>query len=85
MKLRIRTWEVDIEVLSDSHPVSHQLQRDDVQKSLENIDSLGQLNLLAGLVSEFLVIFVADDDWSSTTGNNWNHVSEQTLYGRQDV
>ena len=65
-----RTWEVDVEVLGNRHPIGHQLQGNDVEEPLQDIDSLGQLYLLAGLVSELLVVLIADDDGSSTTGNN---------------
>jgi hypothetical protein len=66
----IHTGEVNVQVLGDGHPVGHQLQGNDVEKSLETVDSLGHLDLLTGLVSELLIVLVADDDGTSTTSNN---------------
>jgi hypothetical protein len=67
----LRTGEIDVEVLSDSHPVGHQLQRNDIEKTLQTVDGLGQLNLLAGLVPELLIVLVADNDRPTATGNNY--------------
>ena len=39
--------EVDIEVAGDGEPVGNELQRNDIEETLENIDGAGDLNLLS--------------------------------------
>ena len=63
--------EVDVETLQDGKPVGNELERNDVQETLENVDGLGNLDLqsLAGI--ELLVTRVADDDGFAITGNDY--------------
>ena len=46
------------------------MQRNDVDETLENVDVLGHLNLVRLVGRELGVVLVADDDWSSATGND---------------
>jgi len=62
--------EIDIESFANSQPVGDELERDDVQETLKTVDRLGDLNLLRFLGGEFAIIWVADDDRSSTTSND---------------
>jgi hypothetical protein len=62
--------EVDIKAFQHSQPVCDELERDDVEDTLEDVDGLGNLNLesLAGL--EFGIVRVADDDGLAATSND---------------
>ena len=62
--------EVNVETLRHSQPVSHQLERNDVEQTLENIAGLGDLDTLGLLSGEFGVTSVADDNGSTRTGND---------------
>ena len=46
------------------------MQGDDVDETLENVDVLGHLDLVCLVGRELGVVLVADDDWSSATGND---------------
>ena len=39
-------WEVHVKTLSDSKPVSDQLERNDIQKTLQDVNRLGYFNSL---------------------------------------
>lgn len=54
--------EIDVEALADREPVGHELQRNDVEETLEGINSLRDLDLLDLVGREFWVVLVADDD-----------------------
>ena len=64
------TREVDIEALEHGKPVGNELQRDDVENTLQDVDRLGDLNLLRLVVRELLVSGVADDDGLAAAGND---------------
>lgn len=67
--------EIDIKALEDGEPVSDKLKRNDVEKTLETVDSLGDLNLLGLGGLELLVSGVADDNGLTATGNDYESVS----------
>jgi hypothetical protein len=67
--------EVDVQALSNSEPVCDQLQRNDVQETLQAVDSLWHLNSLGLGWWEFGIVLIADDNGSSFTGNDCRHVS----------
>lgn len=62
--------EVDIEVAGDGEPVGNELQRNDIEETLENIDVLGELDLDALLASKLLVTLVADNNGLAATSND---------------
>lgn len=64
------TGEVNVETLHDSQPVGNQLQRDNVEETLQAVDGLGDLDLLGLVGLELLVAGVADDDGLATTGSD---------------
>lgn len=61
------TGEVDVETFHHSQPVGNQLQRDDVQETLQNIHSLGDLDRLGLAGAELAVAGVADDNGLATS------------------
>ena len=63
--------EVDVEALLDREPVGDELQRDDVEQALQAVDGLGDLDALALLVGELVVVDVADDDGAAAAGNDF--------------
>lgn len=64
------TWEVDVHALSNSQPVGHELKRDDVEQTLEDINSVGNLDSVGLLARELVVASVANDDWAALSGND---------------
>lgn len=62
--------EIDVEALENSQPVGDELQRDDVEKALEGIDGLGDLDLLGVGGVELLVRRVADNDGLAATSDD---------------
>ena len=62
--------EVHVKTLRDSQPVGNQLQRYDIEKSLENIASLRNHNALSLVGRELWVILIADDNWSAGSSND---------------
>lgn len=70
-RLREIAREINIEAFTDSEPVGNQLQWDDVEKTLEAIDSLGDLDLFCLGGGKLGVIVVADNDWTTTSGNDY--------------
>jgi hypothetical protein len=63
--------EIDVETLQDSKPVGNELERDNVEKTLEDVDSLGNLNLLSLVGLELVVVGVADNDRLATTSSDY--------------
>lgn len=70
--------EVNVQILSNREPVGDELQRNDVEETLENVDGLGDLNLLASLVRESLITLIADNNGTTAAGNDCNCVSSVT-------
>lgn len=66
------TREIDVESLHNSKPVSDQLQRNDIEDTLEGVDRLGDLNLLSLASLELLVTRVADDNGLSAASNDYS-------------
>lgn len=64
------TWEVDVEVLGYGEPVRNELERNDVEKSLQTINGCRHLNLFTLLIYELFVVLVANDYWTPTASNN---------------
>lgn len=64
------TREINVQALHDGEPVGDQLQRDDVENALQDVDRLGDLDLLGLASLELFVLFVADDDGLATASNN---------------
>ena len=62
--------EVDVESLANSEPIGDELERDDVEKTLETVNSLGHLNLLGLCGREFGIVGIADDNGATATGND---------------
>lgn len=63
--------EIDVQALGDGEPIGHQLERNDVQETLQAVDCLGDLDLLGLAILEFFVVGVADDDWLAAASNDW--------------
>lgn len=70
-RLRQIAGEVDVDTLGNSKVVCHELERDDIQETLQSIDSLRDLNSLDLVSREFVVAFVADDDRTTATGDDY--------------
>ncbi|CAF3449092.1 unnamed protein product [Fusarium graminearum] len=64
------TREVNVETLENSEPVGNELERNDVEETLEDVNGLGDLDLLGLGSLELLIVGVADDDGLTTTSNN---------------
>lgn len=64
------TREVYVEALENGKPVGNELQGNDVQNALEDINSLGDLNLLGLRGLELLITTVADDNGLAATSND---------------
>lgn len=64
------TREVNVETLENSEPVGNELERNDVEETLEDVNCLGDLDLLGLGSLELLIVGVADDDGLTTTSNN---------------
>lgn len=62
--------EIDVKTLSNGQPVSHELQRDDVEETLEEVVGVGDLDLVGLLARELLVVGVADDDGAALAGDD---------------
>lgn len=64
------TGHINVETLSNSHPVGHELERDDVDETLQAVDVAGDLDLVGLVSGELGIVLVADDDGSSAAGND---------------
>ncbi|KXT02277.1 hypothetical protein AC579_8322 [Pseudocercospora musae] len=64
------SWEVDVQAFSDSQPVGHELEWDDVEETLEDVDGVWDFDLVGLVAWELLVVGVADDDWASLACND---------------
>lgn len=62
--------EVDVQALSNGEPVGNQLQRNDVQETLQAVNGLWHLDPLCLGWRELGIVLVADDNRSSLTGND---------------
>ncbi|KAG9527140.1 isomerising glucosamine-fructose-6-phosphate aminotransferase, partial [Aureobasidium melanogenum] len=62
--------EVDVQTLSNSKPVGHELERNDVEQTLQDIDSLGYLNLVGLVARELGVVLAANDDRATLASND---------------
>lgn len=69
-RFRKVTREIDIKTFTDSEPVCNELQRDHVEKALKAIDSFGNFNFLGLGRRKLRVIMVADDNRTTTSGND---------------
>lgn len=56
------SWEVNIESLSNCQPIRHQLERNNIEQTLQAVDGLWNLDLLAMIGFEFLVIGIANNN-----------------------
>lgn len=65
------TGEVNVQALKDSKPVGNELERNDVEETLEAVNSLGDLNLLSLVGLELLVARVANDNGLSAASNDY--------------
>lgn len=63
--------EIDVETLQDGQPVGNELERDNVQETLEAVDRLRNLDRLGLRSLEFLVTGVADDNGPAATSNDY--------------
>jgi hypothetical protein len=63
--------EIDVQALKNSEPVGNELERDDVEETLEGVDGLGDLDLLSLRGLELLIVRVADDNGLAATSNDW--------------
>lgn len=75
--------EINVETLHDSQPVGNQLQRNDVEETLQAVDSLGNLDLLGLVGCELLIAGVADDNGLATTSSNYCKFISQPKSCRQ--
>jgi hypothetical protein len=62
--------EVDVEALSNGEPVGHELERDDVEQTLEELVGVRNLDFVGLLARELLVVLVADDDGTALASND---------------
>ena len=74
-RLRQVTWEVHVQTLSNSKPISDELQGDDIQQALQGVDRLRHLDAFGLGRWEFWVVLVADNNRSSSSGNHYSLVS----------
>jgi hypothetical protein len=62
--------EVDVQALSNSNPVGHELERNDIEQTLEKLVSVRDLNLVGLLAGELHVVLVADDNGTSLASDD---------------
>ena len=88
-RLREVAREINIKTFTDGEPVSNQLQWDNVEKTLEAINSLGDLDLFCLGGRKLGVIVIADNDWTTTSGNDyWDKIrqgSVHAIYSRDSL
>lgn len=64
-------WEINVESLSNSKPISNKLQRNNVEKSLKAVNGLWDLNLFGLGGRELWVVMVANHNGTTTASNHW--------------
>lgn len=69
-RLRQVAREVDVDAFGNSKPIRNKLQRNDVEKTLQTINSPRYLNTLSFGRWELWIIRVADNDGTAFAGNN---------------
>jgi len=62
--------EVDVQALSNGQPVGHELKRNDVEQTLQNINGLGNLNLVGLVTRELAVALAANDNGAALASND---------------
>ena len=65
------TREIDVETLGDGHPVGQELERDDIEKTLETVDGAGDFDSFDLVGWELGLTLVADDDWTASTCDDY--------------
>lgn len=65
------TREINIETRADGKPIGNELQRNNIEKTLEAIGSLGDFDFLSLSRREFGIIVVADDNRTTSSGNDY--------------
>ena len=64
------SWEVNVQALRDSKPIGHELQGNDVDETLQHVDSRRDHDTLGLICWELWVVGIADDDGSAGAGND---------------
>jgi hypothetical protein len=64
------TGHIDVDSLGNGHPVGHELQRNDIDQTLQAVDIAGNLDLVSLVTWELGVVLVANDDGPSAAGND---------------
>ena len=67
--------EIHVQTFCHREPVGNQLKRNDVEKTLQNINGLGYDDLLSLVLVEFWVIGVTDDDRAARASNDCMPIS----------
>lgn len=62
--------EIHVQSFSNRKPVGHELERNDVEETLQNVNLLRDLDLVRLVARELLVVSVANDDWATLAGND---------------
>lgn len=62
--------EIHIQPFTHGEPIGDELQRDHIEKTLKDVDRLGNLNLLCLLRRELFVTLVADDNGTTASGDD---------------
>ncbi len=62
--------EINIQALGNCEPVCHQLERNNVQKTLQAVNGLGYLDFLGLASLELFIARIADNNRSASTSNN---------------
>lgn len=65
------SWEIDVEALGNGHPVGHELERNDVEKTLETVDGSWDFDSFDFVGWELCLALVADDDWTTSTCDDY--------------
>ena len=77
--------EIDVQALGNGKPVGHELERDDVEQTLQNINGLRDLDLVGLVAGELGVALAANDDGATLAGNDLlvcvEGLGEQTVAG----
>lgn len=64
--------EVDVETTGDSQVIGNELKWENVEKTLQAVNGGWDLDLLGLGGLEFLVTWVADNDWLARTSNDYD-------------